>query len=162
MSNDRTFVDKSANKAGDAALCSAFAQCWSEGRRITVEEFLATERVSASEDEELVAKLVQWEVNLRRQRGDAPSVVEYQRRFPRLQGELLDEIISLPTPPTVDEPTPLFPSRYRAIGELGRGGIGSVWRIHDRELDRVLAAKVLVGRLHHVLPPLNDFDASVS
>lgn len=41
---------------------------------------------------------------------------------------------------------PAFPERYGPIRELARGGMGAVWRVRDRNLDRDLAAKVLLPR----------------
>jgi zinc protease len=38
--------------------------------------------------------------------------------------------------------TPL-PPRYEMLGELGRGGMGIVWKVRDRETGEVLALKVL-------------------
>ena len=37
-------------------------------------------------------------------------------------------------------------SRYEARGEIGRGGMGAVLRIWDRDLDRPLAMKVILGQ----------------
>ena len=52
--------------------------------------------------------------------------------------------IPLPKPRKPLSQVPLFPARYRCDGEIGKGGIGSVWRVHDRQMNRSLAAKVLL------------------
>src|SRR5712672_1767511 len=38
------------------------------------------------------------------------------------------------------------PERYEIIGEHGRGGLGRVTRVHDRELGRDIAIKELIKR----------------
>jgi tetratricopeptide (TPR) repeat protein len=38
---------------------------------------------------------------------------------------------------------PSFGARYRVVGEIGRGGVGVVFRGHDQELERDVAIKVL-------------------
>lgn len=37
----------------------------------------------------------------------------------------------------------VFAGRYELIDVIGEGGMGSVWQVHDRKQDRILAAKVL-------------------
>lgn len=37
----------------------------------------------------------------------------------------------------------VFAGRYELLDLIGQGGMGSVWRVHDRRTDEVLAAKVL-------------------
>ena len=43
---------------------------------------------------------------------------------------------------------PCNPSRYRIIGEHGRGGLGKVSRAHDIDLGRDVAIKELISRNH--------------
>ncbi|MFQ5698627.1 MAG: protein kinase [Myxococcota bacterium] len=44
-------------------------------------------------------------------------------------------------------PPGYFDARYELQGEIGRGGMGVVYRAHDRELDRSVAIKFLPGEL---------------
>ena len=42
-----------------------------------------------------------------------------------------------------DQPAQLLAGRYELLGLLGVGGMGSVYRAHDRELDELVAVKML-------------------
>jgi hypothetical protein len=44
--------------------------------------------------------------------------------------------------PTTDQPLPDHIGRYRVLGRLGAGGMGTVYRAHDPHLERIVAVKV--------------------
>jgi serine/threonine-protein kinase len=52
-----------------------------------------------------------------------------------------------PMPPAGTDELPAQLGRYRVEGEIGRGGMGVVYRVHDPALKRTLAVKVLLR--HH-------------
>lgn len=47
-----------------------------------------------------------------------------------------------PIPREIEKPR--LPGDYSVLGELGRGGMGVVWRVHQESLDRDVAVKVLM------------------
>ena len=59
---------------------------------------------------------------------------------------------SSPDAPSDTVPQVRSPARYRVLGEHGRGGLGKVSRVRDRELGRDVAVKELLSRgaLHEV------------
>jgi HAMP domain-containing protein/predicted Ser/Thr protein kinase len=50
----------------------------------------------------------------------------------------------------------LFANRYEILGTLGKGGMGAVYRARDRQLDEVVAVKVLRGEVLKEDPTLLD------
>jgi tetratricopeptide (TPR) repeat protein/predicted Ser/Thr protein kinase len=55
--------------------------------------------------------------------------------------KIVDETIPLPT--TQLEPGMLFAHRYQVVEELGAGGMGSVFRVHDEKINEEIALKLI-------------------
>lgn len=65
---------------------------------------------------------------------------------PNAGTETLNTIESASTPPT-QIAVPILAGRYQVLGEIGRGGMGEVLRVHDPDFGRALALKVMLA--HH-------------
>ncbi|MEZ5965384.1 MAG: serine/threonine-protein kinase [Planctomycetota bacterium] len=82
-----------------------------------------------------------------RDAGAERSLAEYQARYPGFEQVIADELRSAQQPPAALE-VPGLPSRYRVLGAVARGGMGTVLRVHDATLDRELALKVSHHHVH--------------
>jgi HAMP domain-containing protein len=93
---------------------------------------------------------------------------ELGRAFDQLQGELREKerlvsYLSAPRngPSTGEDGAPLengriLAGRYEIVAHLGSGGMGSVYRARDRELNETIALKVLHADLARVAPSVVD------
>ena len=81
-----------------------------------------------------------------RAEGRVLSIEDYQARFPGFEDVIAREFATLgDNDERTMDPAPDRAPRYRISEEIGRGGMGTVYRVWDRDLRRSLAMKVLLS-----------------
>lgn len=78
-----------------------------------------------------------------------------------VRGELVDSSAGPSSLGAVEAAPPVVAGRYELLGMLGGGAMGTVYRVRDRELDEIIALKILRRELAHHPEMLERFRREV-
>jgi hypothetical protein len=122
-------------------------QRWRRGELVPVEAYFGRYPVLLGEADHAL-DLVYEEFLLREQRGEGPRLEEYGRRFPQLAEALRLQLEVYRAVLAGGSGGPAQVAGYEVLEELGRGGMGVVYKARQVGLNRLAALRMILSGAH--------------